>query len=90
MKLEKLLKAGVKEGRVIIGYKKVMKYLKTGKPELVVIAKNIPEERRKILEYNARIAGVEVKEFEGDSVNLGLTCGKPFTISALAIKGKKG
>jgi len=88
MKLEKLIKARVKEKKIVIGYRSVMKCLKTEKPELVIVANNIPKDKRKVLEYNAKIAGVDVKEFNGDSTNLGLICGKPFTISVLAIKGK--
>ena len=90
MELVKLIKEKNKEGKVILGYKNVIKSLKSNKPELVVIANNIPEDNRRMIELNAEISKVQVKEYSKDNVNLGLLCGKPFSVSVLAIKrGKK-
>ena len=90
MELTKLIKENVKENKVIIGYKTVIKSLKNSHPELVVVASNIPTDKKKMIELNAKISKVQVKEYSKDSVNLGLLCGKPFSISVLAIKrGKK-
>jgi len=90
MELTKLIKEKIKQDKVIIGYKTVIKSLKNSKPELVVIANNIPNDKKKMIELNAKISKVQVKEHPKDSVDLGLLCGKPFLISVLAIKrGKK-
>ncbi len=86
MELEKLIKDKVKENEVVLGYKNVIKLLKNSKPELIVVANNIPEDNKKIIELNAKMSKVEVKEYKEDNVNLGLLCGKPFSVSALAIK----
>jgi len=56
----------------------------------VVVAKNIPDDKRKMIELNAKISKIQVKEYKKDNVNLGLLCGKPFSVSVLAVKrGKK-
>lgn len=90
MDLTKLIKEKVKQDKVLLGYKSVMKLIKSGRPELVVYANNIPEERKKTLEHNTKIANVKIQEYPNDGVNLGLVCGKPFPVSVLAIKrGKK-
>lgn len=90
MELEKLIKEKFKENEVVLGYKSVVKLLKNSKPELVVIANNIPEDNKKMIELNAKVSKVQIKEYDKDNVNLGLLCGKPFSVSALAIKrGKK-
>jgi large subunit ribosomal protein L30e len=90
MELDKLIREKTKEKEVVIGYKNVIKFLKTGKPELVVVADNIPDDKKKMIELNAKISKIQLKEYPKDNVNLGLVCGKPFSVSVLAIKrGKK-
>jgi len=90
MELTKMIKEKIKKGKVIIGYKTVIKSLKSDRPELVVVAANTPDDKKKMIELNAKISKVQVKEYPKDSVELGLLCGKPFSISILAIKrGKK-
>jgi len=90
MELEKLIKEKTKEGKILLGFKTVIKSLKSSKPELVVVANNIPDDKRKIVELNAKVSKVQVKEYKKDNVSLGLLCGKPFSVSVLAVKrGKK-
>jgi large subunit ribosomal protein L30e len=88
MNLVNLIQEKVKAKEVVLGYNRVMKLLKTGKPKMIVIANNIPKEKKEALLHNAKLAKVEVKEFDNDNVNLGLICGKSFSVSVLAIKGK--
>ena len=66
-----------------------MKFIKNENPELIIIANNFPDDKKKIIEHNAKIAKVDVKEYPNDSINLGLVCGKPFPIGVLAIKRTK-
>jgi large subunit ribosomal protein L30e len=89
MELIKLIKEKVKKKKVILGYKAVVKSIKTSRPELIIIANNLPEGKKRVVEYNAKISKVEVKEYPKDSVALGLLCGKPFSVGVLAIKGGK-
>jgi len=89
MDLTEIIKIKTKENKVILGFNTVMKFIKTGNPELIVVANNFPDDKRKIIEHNAKIAKVELKEYSNDSVNLGLVCGKPFTVGVLAIKRSK-
>jgi len=89
MELEKLIKEKTKQGKILLGYKTVIKSLKSDKPELVVVANNIPDDKRKMIEMNAKISKIQVKEYKKDNVNLGLLCGKPFSVSALAVKRSK-
>ncbi|MCX8179259.1 MAG: 50S ribosomal protein L30e [Candidatus Aenigmarchaeota archaeon] len=86
MSLTRIIQDKIKTKEVILGYNRVMKQLKTGKIKMIVFAKNLPENKKQEIIYNANLAKVEVKEFDGDNVNLGLTCGKPFSVSVLAIK----
>ncbi|MEM5878296.1 MAG: 50S ribosomal protein L30e [Candidatus Aenigmatarchaeota archaeon] len=87
MDLSNLIREKVKKKEVVMGYNNVIKLLKTGKPKMIVIANNIPTDKKDVIIHNARLAKVEVKEFDNDNVSLGLVCGKPFSVSVLAIKG---
>lgn len=87
MNLVNLLQEKVKENNVVFGYNKVIKLLKSSHPKMIVIAKNMPKEKKETILHNAKLSKVEVKEFDNDNVNLGLVCGKPFSVSVLAIKG---
>ncbi len=87
MNLVSLIQEKVKSKEVVLGYNRVMKLLKTGKPKMIIIANNMPKEKKETLLHNAKIANVEVKELDKDNVNLGLICGKSFSVSVLAIKG---
>ncbi len=87
MDLAREIQAALKENKVVIGYKESIDFIKSNKPRLIVVAKNIPENMRKEIEHNAKIFGLELVVFEGSSKELGIICGKPFPISTLVIKG---
>jgi large subunit ribosomal protein L30e len=87
MTLTETIQAALKANKVILGYKKSIKFIKSNTPKLIVIAKNSPEEIRKEIEHNAKIAGIKVDVFEGSSKELGIVCGKPFPVTTLVIKG---
>ncbi len=87
MDLTKIIQEKVKKKEVVFGYNQVIKLLKTGHTKMIVMAKNIPKEKKETILHNAKLSKVEVKEFDNDNVNLGLICGKPFSVSVIAIKG---
>ena len=89
MDIIKLIREKTKENKVILGYNTVMKSIKSGHPELIVIANNLPEDKKRIIEHNAKVAKVKFEEYPNDGVNLGLVCGKPFPVGVLAIKRSK-
>ncbi len=87
MDLTREIQTALKENRVIIGYRESIDFIKSNKPKLIIVAKNIPDDMRKEIEHNAKIFGLEVIVFEGSSKELGVICGKPFPVSTLVIKG---
>jgi len=89
MDISKIIKEKIKQDKVLLGYKSVMKSLKSSRSELIIYANNLPDDRKKMIEHNAKISNVEIKEYPNDNVNLGLVCGKPFSVSVLAIKRSK-
>ncbi len=86
MELTKIIKNAVKENKVILGYNRTIKEIKTKKPKLVVYANNIPKDKLENIIHNTKLAKIDVEKYPDDSVNLGLVCGKPFSVSVLVIK----
>lgn len=80
------VQTAIKTNKAIIGYKKSMRFIKTGSPELIVVARNISKKMKDGIEHNARIGGVQVEIFNSSSKELGVVCGKPFPVSTLVIK----
>ncbi len=71
------LKAAVDTGKVRFGLRSVRQAAKAGKARLIVVASNCPEELRGTT--------AKVLEFPGTNAELGAACGKPFSVSALAV-----
>jgi large subunit ribosomal protein L30e len=83
--IEKELVNALKTGTVVLGSRKTLKYVKTGKAKAVIVAANAPPELRSDIVYYARLGGIPVYVYQGTSVELGAVCGKPFTVASLAI-----
>lgn len=83
--IEKELVNALKTGKVVLGSRKTLRYVKTGKAKAVIVAANAPPELRNDILYYAELSGVPVYVYPGTSVELGAICGKPFTVASLAI-----
>ena len=86
MAVTQVIQKALKEGKVLIGYKKSISSLKTDSPKMIIIAKNIPDEMRKEIEHNAKMSETPVEIFNNTSKELGLICGKSFPITTITIK----
>ena len=80
------LRNAIKEKNLIIGSKQTIKHLKLKSVKLVVVANNCPDNIRKDIEYYSKLTGIKFENFDGTAKQLGTFCGKPFSISVLAIK----
>lgn len=63
----------------MIGTKQTIDAVKGEKAQVVVLSSNCPEKTMN------SIKGVAVINYPGSSVDLGVACGKPFSIAALAV-----
>ncbi|KAI5962086.1 RPL30 [Candida pseudojiufengensis] len=75
----------IKSGKYTLGYKSVVKSLRTGKAKLIVIAANTPVLRKSELEYYAMLSKTRVYYFQGGNNELGTVCGKLFRVGTLSI-----
>jgi large subunit ribosomal protein L30e len=76
----------VKAGTAVLGYKESLQLIRTGSSKMAVVANNAPEPRMAELAHDAKVSGVRLEVFDGDSRELGLICGRPFPVLVLAIR----
>ena len=76
------LKSAISTGKVEFGIDQTTKAVKDGKAQMVVLARNCPS-----AELKGDI-GVKVHVYDGNNMELGALCGKPFSVSALVIIDK--
>ena len=83
--LEGEIKQVLKTGKYILGYRKSIRAIKTGKAKAVVIASKIPKWMEDDVMYYAKLGDIPVIKFKGTSYELGMVCGKPFPVAVMAI-----
>jgi large subunit ribosomal protein L30e len=73
------LKKILKTGKVYFGVKQAKKAIEKGEVKLIIVANNCPEKEE--------IESWDVPKimFDGDGIELGAFCGKPFNVSVLTI-----
>jgi large subunit ribosomal protein L30e len=82
MDLAHALKVALQSGKVKIGVTETLKVAEAKGAKLLIVAKSCPEPK---LTGKDRFERIPIYHYEGDAVDLGAACGKPFPISALAI-----
>ncbi|CAM8979215.1 hypothetical protein QQ045_000764 [Rhodiola kirilowii] len=75
----------MKSGKFTLGYKTVLRQLRSSKGKLIIISNNCPPLRKSEIEYYAMLAKTQVQHFNGNNVDLGTACGKYFRVSCLSI-----
>lgn len=73
------LRTALSSGTVVLGVRQCRKALDGGEARMVIIARNCPDG------YLRSQEDVPVREFPGSNVELGAACGKPFSVSAVAV-----
>ena len=82
--IEKALRDAANNNSVKCGTKEVMKSIKGS--NLIVISKSIDNKALQYLDEHAVSMGIKIYQFEGNSMQLGKYCGKPFRTSVVSIK----
>ena len=86
IKASRGIAASVKTGKTSFGTKRAIKDAKTARAKLVIIASNCPQKGRDSIEYYCRLSKVPTLIYDGTSLDLGAVCGKPFGVSAIAVR----
>jgi large subunit ribosomal protein L30e len=81
--LGRAIKAAATTGKVVYGVQQAEKAVNNGAAKMVIVADNCPSEFLRSANHN-----IKVVKFEGTNMELGALCGKPFSVSALAVIDK--
>ena len=77
------VRTNLKNNKAILGSDKVLKSLKQGNINKVLVSVNCKEDLKKDLEYYNTINNFEIVSIKYDSEELGVICKKPFTVSII-------
>ena len=77
--ISKVLRSAISTGKVVIGTKQTSDAVKKGTAQVIVVSNDCVEKSIEELKGTALI------KYHGPGVDLGVACGKPFSISALAV-----
>lgn len=80
--ISRALKSAITTGKVEFGVEQTKKAVKDGKAQMVILARNCPSK-----ELTGDL-DVKVHVYNGNNMELGALCGKPFSVSALVIIDK--
>ena len=80
------IRRAVDSGKVAYGFKQAEKTLLKENAELIIFSNNAPNAVKERLQEYATLANIPCYNFEGNGLELGAVCGKPFTVSVLSIK----
>jgi large subunit ribosomal protein L30e len=83
MDVQRSLRTVIATGKVLIGADQTAKALARGEAKMVILATNAPHAED--IRAAAQKKRVPIYSFEGVGTQLGPACGKPFSISALAV-----
>jgi ribosomal protein L30E len=84
----KEIKDAIAKKKAVIGKNEVMKALKKGTLKEIILSSNCPENTVKDINHYKQISNIKVKSYKGTAKELGVFCGKPFSIAVMGIKGK--
>ena len=80
MDIDNALKLAVADGKVVIGAREVERCLEKKKARAVIYSSNAPA-----ADHYSRLRSVKTHKYSGGSTELGAACGKPFSVSVVAI-----
>ncbi|KAF5442349.1 hypothetical protein F2P56_035017 [Juglans regia] len=75
----------MKSNKYTLGYKTILRSLRSSKGKLIILSDNCPPLRKSEIEYYAMLAKIGVHHYNGNNVDLGTTCGKYFRVLCLSI-----
>lgn len=83
MDVQRSLRTVIATGKILIGADQTAKAVEKGQAKMVILASNAPN--GDAIRAAAAKKKVPIYAFEGMGTELGPACGKPFSISALAV-----
>jgi large subunit ribosomal protein L30e len=84
--VNKAIATTAKTGKIQFGANSALKSAKARKAKLIIFASNCPQSIQDDIEYYCKLSKIPVSIYNGDSLDLGAVCGKPFEVSVLSVR----
>lgn len=84
--LDKAIANVVKTGKVVLGAEEAAESARSGKAQVIIVASSGRARIHEDLKYYGHLSEIPIVLYNGSSVDLGMTCGKRFAVSALTVK----
>ena len=79
------IKKALFDGKAVIGTKKILNNLKSGKLETIYLSLNCPESVKKDIQYYSKLNETKIIQLKVPNDELGVLCKKTFSISILGV-----
>jgi large subunit ribosomal protein L30e len=79
------IRLAVDTGKVALGYREVVKSISGSEAKAVVVASKGKKSMIEDIMHMCNVAGIRVIKFDEGSMELGIICGKPYSVNAIAI-----
>ena len=79
------IRLAVDSGKVELGVNKASKAILSSTAKLVVVASKNKGDRLSDVLHLAKLSNIKVEVFEGTPMDLGVVCGKPYSVSVLSV-----
>jgi large subunit ribosomal protein L30e len=83
--LESNIRLAVDSGKVALGMNRVASMIESNSAKLVVVAAKGEKETVADIQHLSKVANIKLLMYEGNSMELGTVCGKPYSVSVLAV-----
>jgi len=84
--LDDEMKRAISTGKVLLGSRSILREVRLGRAELVMISSNCPQNLKEKVMRLAGLSKIPVIQHSKTGVDLGTLCGKPFIVSGIVIK----
>ena len=85
--LDRIIRLAIKSKKIYFGSKLTLNLTQSGRASLIIIASNTPDKLQSKIAHYSKLSGIPLYTYNGTNLDLSLTCGKRFPISALVIRG---
>src|SRR5580658_1570331 len=79
------IRLAVDSGKAAFGVNKASQSILTSKAKIIIVASKNKGDRLSDILHLAKLSNIRVEIFEGTPMDLGVVCGKPFSVSVLSI-----
>ncbi len=79
------IRLAVDSGKVALGVNKVLDTIKENNAKLIIMASKNRKDILDDVQHLSKVSNIKTIMFDGNSMELGAVCGKPYSVSVLSV-----